>query len=133
MLMTIERRSASDIIDILRSMPRKDSLPEELILVDRICQRWAVSVGSGLPSDDWDDTRKARLSELDPETAIVVDQIIEKLPIKYHTLCVRWYKSPTPRSVIAKLIGLPRSTVYVEWRCLLWYLRGLFQSAGIDC
>lgn len=107
----------------------------ELETTHRILLRWAVSQGSGLPTDTWDDDPKARESPLDDETAIKVDRIIQHdLTTKYLHLVVLWYKSPAPREVIARRMGLPgRSSLYPEWRACLSYLRGRFQGVGIDC
>lgn len=107
----------------------------ELEATHRIMRRWAVSQGSGLPTDTWDDDPKAKEPPLDDDTAIKVDRIIQHdLIPKYHTLAVLWYKSPAPREVIARRMGLPgRSSLYPEWRAVLSYLRGRFQGVGIDC
>jgi hypothetical protein len=107
----------------------------ELECTNRIMRRWAVSQGSGLPSDSWDDDPKAQEPPLDDEMAIKVDRIVQHdLVPKYHTLAVSWYKSQAPREVIARKMGLPgRSSLYPEWRAMLSYLRGRFQGVGIDC
>jgi len=70
--------------------------------VDRICQRWAVSIGDGLPNWAWDMPTKSRPPPLDDDTAIVVDQIIMKrcAPAS-RRLLVKWYRSDAPVSAIA--------------------------------
>lgn len=129
------KRSAVAIVAEIRlTVTRHNALDPELVPTDRILDRWAVSVGSGLPSGNWDDTPRSRPPPLDDQTAIEVDRIILQLPHKYKTLVVRWYKSPLPRAAIAREMGLSsRTGLYLEWRSALWYLRGRFHGVGIDC
>lgn len=127
---------AFQIIQDLKYVTRAgNALDPELVPTDRVCERYAVSIGDGLPSDKWADERPSRFTELDPETAIKVDRIIidmkRSIP-KYHRIFCQWYRTSLPRKEIAKNVGIPRSTLYLEWRCLLWYLRGRFQESGID-
>lgn len=107
----------------------------ELESVHRVMLRWAAGQGSGLPTENWDDTPKSKEPPLDDETAIKVDRIVQHdLTTKYLLLVLGWYKSPAPREVIAKRMGLPgRSSLYPEWRAILYYLKGRFQGVGIDC
>lgn len=53
LLNNVLRRAVS--LEILRQYnPRMRMLDEELLGTDRVLQRWAISVGSGMPVEDWD-------------------------------------------------------------------------------
>lgn len=100
-------------------------LPRDLLPTDRILQRWDVSIGTGLPSERWDDTKRARPTPLDDDTATIVDQIILKLPKLTHQVIVAWYRTPEPTEVIARKLKMsPRSLEnglkvclnFVRWR-----------------
>lgn len=70
--------------------------------VDRICQRWAVSIGAGFTNDEWDLPLKSRPTPLDEETAIVVDTIVmKKIPSSTRRLLQKWYRTDIPVGVIA--------------------------------
>ena len=127
------KRSAREIVEELAEKWKPGRLHPELVLTDRIMQRWAVSVGDGMP-DGWNDEPQARVPPLDDGTAILVDRIVmHQLTKRYQTLAMRWYKSRQPRAVISDEMGLPRTSLYLEWRSMLWYLRGHFHGVGIDC
>lgn len=102
------------------------SLPTELFTTDRVLKRWAVSVGTGLPEDKWDDTRKARLSPLDDDTAIVVDQIICSSPEQTKQLIVLWYKTPHPVSEIARRLNMRHESAYRGHAVVLYYQKWRF-------
>jgi hypothetical protein len=129
------RRSAREIVEELRDQRggRPGALDPELVPTDRIMQGWAAGSGSGLPSEKWDDRPKSRAPPLDADTFLVVEGIYVRLPAKYKTLVHSWYRTPVPRSAIARSMGLPRTSVYLEWRSVLWYLRGRLHGAGVDC
>ena len=101
------------------------TVPTELIPIDRIMQRWAVSVGLGLPSEVWDDSPAARPPPLDDDTATVVDQIVLRCPAKTRRVLNDWYRRPVPTAELAKEFGMsPRSLQkahalalnFVRWR-----------------
>lgn len=102
------------------------SLPAELFTTDRVLKRWAVSVGTGLPEDKWDDTRKARLSPLDDATAIVVDQIVCSSPEQTKKLLVLWYKTPHPVSEIARRLKMRHESTYRGHAVVLHYQKWRF-------
>jgi len=82
-------------------------LPKELLPVDRILQRWDVSIGTGLPSEAWDDNpRTSKPPPLDDDTATVVDQIILRLPKRTNQVIVAWYRTPQPTEVIARKLNM---------------------------
>lgn len=65
--------------------------------VNRICQRWAVSIGNGQPNWAWDLPKKSRPTPLDDETAVVVDTIImKKIPPSSTKFLRKWYRSDIP-------------------------------------
>jgi hypothetical protein len=105
-------------------------LDEELMPTDRIMQRWAVSIGSGFATDEWDDRPVSRPPPLDDATAIVVDQSIMKGSPRYSRIVRSWYKTPAPSATIAESLGLSRSGLYLEWRCSLFYFRSRFIGSG---
>jgi hypothetical protein len=105
-------------------------LDTRLLPVDRVQQRWAVSIGSGLPSDEWDDSRVARPPPLDDETAIIVDQININAPPRQAHLLKCWYKTAMSTSQIADAVGVSRSGLFVEYSAALTYLRNTFLRTG---
>lgn len=100
-----------------------------LVPTNRILERWAVGSGDGIPSDEWDDSRKTRLSPLDDGTHIVVDQIILKAPSVYSHLARRWYCGVGNTFVLAAEMGLSRSGLYLEWRCALFFFKREFENS----
>lgn len=129
------KRSAREIVEMLHERWKPGQLDPELAPTDMIMQRWAVSVGDGLPEEGaWNDEPHANVPPLDDATAIVVDRLImHQLLPRYRRLAFRWYKSRQPREVIAAEMGLSRTSLTLERRSMLWYLRGLFHGKGIDC
>lgn len=105
-------------------------LDEELMPTDRLMTRWAVSIGFGLPSEEWDERPIARPPKLDDATAIVVDQAIMRGIPRYRNLVRTWYKTPTPSTSIAERLGVSRAGLYLEWRSSLFYYRGEFRATG---
>lgn len=93
---------AGSVLKLLRGEAATGVLPLELLPVDRILQRWDVSIGTGLPSEAWDDNpRTSKPPPLDDDTATVVDQIVLHLPPRTHQVIVAWYRTPQPTEVIA--------------------------------
>lgn len=129
------KRSAREIVEMLHEHWKPGQLDPELAPTDMIMQRWAVSVGDGMPTEgEWNDEPQAKVPPLDDETAIIVDRLImHQLLPRQRKFAFRWWKSRLPREVIAEELGLSRTSLTLERRSLLWYLRGLFQSKGIDC
>ena len=116
---------------IIREGGKLDQLDIELIPTNRIMERWAVVTGAGMPSDEWDDSRKSRLDPLDDATAIVVDQVILKASNKrYSYLVKQWYCGTGSSTTIAQRLGVSRSGLYLEWRCALFYFRAQFLNSG---
>lgn len=102
------------------------AVPPEFATADRICQRWAVSVGLGLPTDVWMDSIASRPPPLDDRTAIVVDQIILKSPEKTKRVIVKWYRTQLPQSVIAAQLNLTERTLVTAWQLSLNFLQWKF-------
>lgn len=105
-------------------------LDEELMPTDRVFQRWAVSIGMGMATEEWDDRPVSRPPPLDDATAIVVDQTILRGTSRYRRIVRSWYKTPTPSTTIAESLGLSRAGLYLEWRCSLFYFREEFLRSG---
>ena len=98
----------------------------ELMSIDHIQKRWAVSIGAGLPREAWDDSPSSKPTPLDDVTAIIVDQINLHAPPRQRHLLHAWYKTPVPSKTIAEMLGVSRSGLYLEWNAALGYLRGAF-------
>lgn len=105
-------------------------LPADLEPTNRILQRWAVSIGLGLPTEDWDDMPKAKPPPLDDSTAIVVDQIIVRSPPLTYRLIRDWYKRPTPTPTMARNRGIALKSLYKMHQIALNYLRHKFEFSG---
>jgi hypothetical protein len=114
------------VIDQATWAGRATRVPAEYATTDRVCQRWAVSVGMGLPTEIWMDGIASRPPPLDDDTAIVVDQIILKSPPRTKRLVVGWYRTPVPQSVLAQNCGLTTKTLVTGWYLSLNYLRWRF-------
>lgn len=105
-------------------------LPVELLPVDRILQRWDVSIGSGLPSEAWDDNpRTSKPTPLDDDTATVVDQIILRLPKRTHQVIVAWYRTPQPIEVIAHKLNLSSTGLKRGLKVCLNFTRWKFEES----
>lgn len=95
-------------------------LPPDLLRVDRILQRWAVSVGSGLPTEVWDDTLVARPPPLDDECAVLVDRVVVGLPRRGRKLVDLWYRKPgVPGKMIAKRLNCSEDGLDTVFRAVL--------------
>lgn len=101
-------------------------LPVELLPVDRICQRWASSVGSGLPAEIWGDDLKSRPPPLDDWTVTIVDQAIIKSPYPHRVVIPKWYRTPAPCQVIAEALGMSERGLENFWHRGLEHLREKF-------
>jgi hypothetical protein len=109
--------------------PATATLPRELVSADRICQRWAVTQGDGLEHPLWTDPVKSRATPLDDATAIVVDKIILKSPMRTRRFVQLWYKTPQPRQSIAKEFHMSERSVLVCWKLSLNYLHWRFSES----
>lgn len=117
-------------LEIIREGSQKlAQLDLVLVPTNRILERWAVGSGDGLPSDEWDDSRKSRLSPLDDRMHIEVDQIILRSPPIYHRLARQWYCGTGNTTAMAHSMGLTRTGLYLEWRCTLFYFKGAFERS----
>lgn len=103
------------------------SVPPEYATTDRICQRWAVSIGTGLPG--WDEGRQSRVPPLDDPTSIVVDQIILRSPEKTRLLTRWWYCTRAPNSVIAERLKITERNVVMAWHLSLHFLQYRFSES----
>lgn len=105
-------------------------IPVELMTTERIMQRWAVANGSGLPTERWDDSRKAKPPPLDDETAYVVDKIVLDCPVRTRKIVQAWCYSPLPTSVIARRIGMSPRSFEKSWILALNFLKWKFEGSG---
>lgn len=104
-----------------------EDLPPELVPIELIHQRWAVSVGDGLPREKWEEIPSARMPPLDDPTAIVVDQQIMRSPPRTQLFIRTWYKAPAPIRTLATKWDMAENSVircrpivlnYMRWRFL---------------
>lgn len=101
---------AASVLKAMHGEATTGVIPAEFFATDRIMQRWAVASRSGLPSERWDDSRISRVTELDPDSAYVIDKIVLALPKTTHRIVVAWYCRPIPTRILAKeLLMSPRS------------------------
>lgn len=107
------------------------SLPAPLVPADRIMLRWAVSIGHSLYAPEaWDEGRVSKPPPFDDETAIVVDQIVCRSPLKTRKFVQRWYKTPLPLEVLAKQFDMTERSVVKCWHICLHFLDARFESSG---
>ena len=121
---------ADAVLKTLKGEQSRFSLPRNLITTDRVLQRWAVSIGTGLPSDEWDDQPKTKPPPLSDDVAIEVDQCVLKSPQKTRDLISRWYKSPEPVEVIASHLSMSARNVYRAHALCLEFMRWRFEGSG---
>lgn len=104
-------------------------LDPELMPINRIMERWAVSVGSGLPTDDeWEP--RSRPTPLDDASSTVVDQIVIHAPHRYRLLLLPWYKGSGSSTTIQEKLGVTRHGLYLEWRCSLFFVKQEIRRIG---
>ena len=99
------RNRGSLVVTVHGRRSRRVIIPPELVSSDRVLQRWAVSIGSGLPTDFWDDATQSRVPPLDDDTARIVDQLVMRSPPrKVRRIIMLWYRTPEPVEHIAEKI-----------------------------
>jgi hypothetical protein len=102
---------------------RPAKCPAEFATTDRVCQRWASSVGMGVQSDKWQDNElRSRAPPLDDDVAIVVDQTIMRLPERTKRIIVKWYRTDIPSMTIAEQLNLTPRTLVTAWHISLNFL-----------
>lgn len=127
----IARHVARELMD--RGWAQTGRLPANLLGTNWVMQRWGVSVGSGLPSEKWDDSGATPPPPLDDDTAIVVDRIVQKrLAFDMNRLAVELYKFGTPLCAVAKNLDISERGMLARQNRLLIDLREHFRGVGID-
>lgn len=91
---------------------------EDLVPADRIFQRWARSVGCGMPDVVWEGTQ-SRPSELPEDAAIWVDRYVCSRADRMRKFLHSWYRGQDASAVIAKRFNVGRNEVYALWRATL--------------
>jgi hypothetical protein len=104
----------------------------ELKATNWILERWAISVGDGLYGIQWEDIPQSRVPPLNDQMAIVVDQLILRSGDKTKKLIGYWYRTPLPKTEIARKLGMDRDTIYVRWNAALHYFRGRFLDSPLS-
>lgn len=107
---------------------RHNSLEPQLEETNRVLLRWSEGGGTGLPDHDAE-TRETHYDPLPPDLQEKVDEVIDASP--WRLLTVKWYRSALDRQKLAEQLGIPRRTLYSDWRCALWYYRGCFERLRI--
>lgn len=120
---------AATVLNSMLGRTVDSTLPADMVPIDRICQRWAISVGDGLRRELWEDPKNSRATPLDDDTAIIVDQIILKSPPRTKRFVKIWYKTPRPRGAIAQEFRMDERSVTVCWKLCLSYLEWKFKSS----
>lgn len=101
---------AASVIKSMLGQATTGVIPIELLTTNRIMERWAVANGCGLPTERWDDSRKAKPPPLDDDSAVIIDRIMVKCPPRTKRTLEGWYCRPVPTVVLAKEMGMsPRS------------------------
>lgn len=108
--------------------PSRLDIELDLMPTDRIFQRWARSVGCGMPTEQWSDTH-TQATELPPEGAIFVDQYVCHSPAQIRQFLHAWYRGQDPPAEIARRFGFSREGIYLHWRAILWQAKGVFERA----
>lgn len=77
----------------------------------------------GVQSDKWQDAElRSKAPPLDDDVAIVVDQVIMRLPERTKRVIVKWYRTDLPNITIAKQLNLTPGTLIVAWHISLNFL-----------
>ncbi len=105
-----------------------NKLPDELLATDRILLRWARSVGDGMQDPAWYEYVRSQCDALPDEVAIIVDQLVLR-SCEHRLVTELWYRSPQPREIIARRIGVGNATVYIHWHGALYYFRRFFEMS----
>jgi hypothetical protein len=115
--------TARSIRDIVDEQERTYHLDADLVVVDQILRRWAVSIGSGMPMDEAESRTQSKPPPLDDERAIITDQLILRAPLLIGEILRLWYKTPLSLGGMAKRLGVKTKHVVARWRGSLRWLR----------
>lgn len=118
------------VLKTIAGEPSRFCIERNLITTDRVLQRWAVSIGIGLPLEEWDDQPRAKPPPLSDDVAIEVDQCILKSPPRTKDLVTRWYKTPQPAEVISRHLKMSARNVYRMHSVCLEFMRWKFLGTG---
>lgn len=101
---------AASVLKSMLGQATTGVIPRELLTTNRIMERWAVANGSGLATERWDDSRKAKPPPLDDDSATVIDRIYAQCPSRTKGVIRGWYCRPVPTFLLAEELGMsPRS------------------------
>jgi hypothetical protein len=122
-----DMHTASIIRSVLRGESVPGVIPLPLLGTHRVMERWAVSNGSGLPTELWDDRKYSRPPPLDDDTATVVDQIVLHLPTRTRRIVEVWYCKPLPTIELAAELGMSKSSLDKAHAVTLNFLKWKFE------
>lgn len=93
-------------------------LPPELITTDRVLDRWC-SFGTGRPAENPDLYHQALPPPLDPETQLVVSDIVRGAPSRPRSVTYELYSRGAPFSWVAKKYRMQPRTFGRYWHHVL--------------
>lgn len=122
-------------LEVIRRITRKNALDPRLEPTDRHMQRWAVSLCGGITEPSLAHLKLMptglRIPPLSDEAAAATDQVVASSPAHWRVFIKLWYCTNQPTEVIAKQIGVEKTTLFVERRLLLAYLLGSLTHCGV--
>src|SRR5579859_1182822 len=95
---------------------------------DRVFQRWARSVGAGLPVTEFTG-EEARPTELPNDAAIWIDQYVCHCHERMRHFLHCWYRSQDHSAKIARRFNVGREEVYTLWEACLIEATKAFMDA----
>lgn len=136
------------VIELRRAAPKMDAeartaplsilkpaivgVPPELAATNRVFLRWAASIGTGIKRDSWEPSNGSGYPPLEDPVAVLVDRSVMTARSHERKFVRLWYKTPIPRSHIAKIFGVSRSSMHLERNATLGYFRARFRARGLS-
>lgn len=106
-------------------LKRHNALPPLLVGTHRVLLRWGESGGNGLPNPEAE-IRELHYDPLPLNEHERVDEIVAESP--FQILTRKWYRTDQTMRELADDMGVGKTQLYTDWRCALWYYRGVFVS-----
>jgi hypothetical protein len=121
---------AASVVKAMLGEATTGVIPQELLTTNRIMERWAVANGNGLPTERWDDSKKARPTPLDDDSAYEIDRIVMRCPTKTKKVLVAWLTWPHPTSVIAERFNVSPRTLEKMYGMALHFMKYRIENTG---
>lgn len=106
-------------------LKRHNALPLPLHGPHRVLLRWSEGGGNGMPNPEAE-VRDTHYDPLPPNEQELVDEIVAASP--FELLTRKWYRTDKSMRELAEDLGVAKTKLYEDWRCALWYYRGVFIS-----